>query len=159
MPLETPLTADFVELCDMKNQTANLSSAWIHANIANSLCASATGHTSSALFNRSVSFNVTLHTHRSLRGNSVPGRSGLLAWRPNIFCIQWHMLHHGQGWDVYVYTCNVDMFLCMWASVCCFRGCVDRTRRMRPVCSVFPAFVLHGSPSSALHFLPSSTPL
>lgn len=34
-------------------------------------------------------------------------------------------------------TCVV--FLCMWA--CCFLGCVDRTRRIRPVCRVFPAFI------------------
>ena len=45
----------------------------------------------------------------------------------------------GQRWDVCIYVCRVDVFLCMWAGVCCFRGRVDRTGRMRSVCFL-PSF-------------------
>ena len=114
----------------------------------NSHCLSATGHTSSALFNRRVNFDVTLHWDLTLWPLCAMSEwaAGLIQTKPIIFCIEWRMLHHGQGWDVYVYMCSVDVFLCMWASACCFRGCVDRTWRMCPVCGVFPAFVCTSPP-------------
>lgn len=42
-----------------------------------------------------------------------------------------------------------------WASVCCFRSCVERTQGMLPLRRVFPAYVFA---STALHFLPLSSP-
>lgn len=48
--------------------------------------------------------------------------------------------------NVYVYVRGVDVSLCMSASICCFRGCVDRTQKMRLVSSVFPALVCTSPP-------------
>lgn len=114
----------------------------------NSHCPSAAGHTSSALLNRRVSFDVTLHWDLTLLLPCARPvwAAGLTQTRPITFCVRWRKLHRGRGWDVYVYMCGVDVFLCMWASVCCFRACVDRTRRMCPVCSVFPAFTCTSPP-------------
>lgn len=96
-----------------------------------------------------VSASMSQYAAISLSDRSAPGRSGRQAWiqqRLIIFCIQLRMLQLGQGRDVYVYVCGVDVFLCMWASVCCFRGCVDRMQRMCLACSVFPALVCTSPP-------------
>lgn len=88
--------------------------------MANSQCPTATGHTSSALFNRRVSFDVTLHWDLTLWALCAKPEwaAGLTQTRPIIFCVRWRMLHYGQGWDVYVYIHIPSLAVWMCSCAC-----------------------------------------
>lgn len=126
----------------------------VHANMANSHCPRTTGHTSSALFNRRVGFDVTLHWCLTLRPlcTRPEWAAGLTQTRPIIFCAQWRMLHHGQGWDVYVNTCGVPAHVSNVVSVVVWTG----HRECARFCSVFPAFICTYPPPLLCTSFPSA---
>lgn len=129
------------------NSSTQPSPLWklsVTASILSSSWNRATGHVLSALFNRHVSFDVTLHRSRSAArvGGDPDSDQTNYFWRTVTFS--------------FTVDSSVDVFLCMWANVCCFRGRVDRTQRTHPVCGVFPAFIFTSPPSLfCISFLPA----
>lgn len=145
----------------MKDKKASiLSSTRIHANMANSHCPIATGHTSSALLNRRVSFDVTV-------------RCDLTLWP---LCTRQEWAAGLNPTEAY-YFLHTATYAPAWPG----KGCVCLRVRCGCVpvhvskCMLFPwlcgpdaenvpglqcvsCLGLHVSPSSALHFLPSRTP-
>lgn len=98
----------------MKDKKASiLSSTRIHANMANSHCPIATGHTSSALLNRRVSFDVTVRCDLTLTALHQAGVGG----RPES--------NRGLLFSAYSYVCSslaregMCMFTCaVWMCSC-----------------------------------------